>query len=808
MLNKVERNSYQLFDTANLINGPFSYYDHNYLDNLILHNLRDSIINSKNVVLSYANKDFFIHMAMFLTFQQYFVNYQYDKELEKRVSVLLLTDKQYAVDYLMSNKINSVEFFKYGFEKHRVFNQKGLFCNLDDPFFAQCNWKHILNNYYNTNIPVFLPLHFVFPVSVGYKKFVTLPRGERNKVGRKDDKQQAVFFVTDNHKIFDERLEGIDYFFIDHSRINKFVNNSPSNAIHFFETGLDDRIEYYIKQQTVFWNIDPKLIVLIPDILDDHSGTKKTNEILKETDIRNIEIVKVESKFNKELENAIFLLGRLRSKKYYSYELNLASYIVFNVTRMPVSALQYDNVAEREILYDTLFDSLKELKDSEHRFEDEQFEILLKNLEDIFIKGELDQHSPKLEYLLSYIRKANKDRQSIGIVVSNKIISISLKEQLSLQLNIDIVDFEKNGINFYSRKEMLSSDFRADCDLLIMYSAINLNDLNVLQLFNYKKAVLFLYNVEINRLKRKLINMNKIQNEFINYFNNAEQLKTHNLYKYIYNRLKNKSNDESMEVSLLDIETSTVSRGIINTNRIEKQYVGKKAIKAFLIEFNDSSYMFIDNTFRVKVLDKNKRENISKTYKELKQGDEIIFLNHDVRQDIYHMFLSRMDNRKKSAINFSKIEKWRMKYEDSYFSKSINDEELFKRMKEQGWDKVTKSILRNWRSGYSFGPRDCQDIVCLGQVLNIQEFVTNASEYHNAMIEIRSERIVAAKLLNQFIYGTKRYSDELSNKLASYNLTLEQLSDAINIKQVKKVYNKFFYIKPIELGVLFNRKNN
>src|SRR5690606_19070270 len=96
--------------------------------------------------------------------------------------------------------------------------------------------------------------------------------------------------------------------------------------------------------------------------------------------------------------------------------------------------------------------------------------------------------------------------------------------------------------------------------------------------------------------------------------------------------------------------------------------------------------------------------------------------------------------------------------------------------------------LRNWRIGDTYGPRDKEDIVILGKVLNIRSFVENAQYYYNAMSYIRTERRVSAKVLNTIIYMSKKGLKQKDlDFLEKYNLSIEELQDAIKFKKIKHI---------------------
>jgi len=127
-------------------------------------------------------------------------------------------------------------------------------------------------------------------------------------------------------------------------------------------------------------------------------------------------------------------------------------------------------------------------------------------------------------------------------------------------------------------------------------------------------------------------------------------------------------------------------------------------------------------------------------------------------------------------------------------------------MRNAGWNKTTKSVLRNWRTGYSYGPRDKEDIIVLGEVLGINSFKEDVNSYYDAMSKIRVERRKASRILNNLIYSSNQVLDNEDEAiLARYNLTIEQLNESLVTKSIKEInLDRMYYIKPAEVGFLYN----
>jgi hypothetical protein len=778
----------------------------NTFEQKVLTSLEDLILNKQKVVICYPNKDFFLTLALQLVLKDYIKNYKYKDNFKKRTSVLVITNKKRALDLLQNLYIESSKFIKNSLEKHKVFREREGFCNLDDAYNAQCNWNHILNVYYSGKVPELIPFNFLLPISIGYFSFKQLSRGTRNKIGRRDNKQGSVLYITDNLNVLKNLDIDVDYVLIDFSSINKFMKFAKQEVLYYFDTPFDDRIVYLINDSTQFWNFDAKLLSHIPkENINDKTiiGNKEYSigDLTKQKNIEKININNIKSEFEDEIFESLDLLNKLSKKNFDSYDLRIISSILYNAIRLPISAMQYDLIAELEIIYDPINELINELRDSENRYEDEDFERLLVLIEDIFNKKGLDKESPKFREITKLlISEINKNRK-VGFIITNKIVSLALKEQLSNMFRCSISDLESKGIYFYDKKKVLKGIDSVECDCLIIYSAINLVDLQILENSKYQKAVIYLYKIEMLLLENKL-------KKLMNSINHGSKLigstELNSMYRYIYNRIKQITLKDNRNKDFIN-ETELIiqNKGNVISARKKRMYKGKNAIKAKLIEFNDGSYMFINGEFKVRALNRQARKYELRVFSQLKNGNELLFIDNDVRRELFEVFIRNMDKNENSIKCYYLIQKWRLLYEEQFYNNRLNDEQLYKKMKNNGWDKTTKAILKNWRSGYSYGPRDFEDIICLGKVLAIDEFIENAQLYYNAMQYVRKERRKAARLLNNYIFASKSNREKSLSTLEAYNLSIEQLDEAIKVKRIKNIHKRIYYIKPSELGILF-----
>ncbi|MED0958226.1 DISARM system-associated protein DrmE [Bacillus paramycoides] len=765
----------------------------------IINELITGIKKRENYLVCTPNEKMFFSLLLQTLYKEETINFKHNKQPEKRLEVLIITNKNNMKEFFLDCTVNTNELFLLCNRLHHHFG----FCNIDDPYFARVYWRHLLYKYYSGEIPSEVPLHYIYPVATGYHTLQTISRGNRNLLGRKDS-QPPTFNITDNIDRLKDQSIKYDYVFVDCSRIKKNISNFPTGTLFFFNSPLDDRIVYLQR-----YNL--KQYLLVGDILksinyqEPYNIKQLSQEMFRKTSINSVEIEYVSSNFEREIERAIQLLGVLKKQKFSKYDVHVVAKLIYLFIRMPVNAALYDLIAKLQPYEETIRDIMQELKESDYRYENGDFEQIIELLEDVLYKCKLDSVCPKWEQLKTFVLKEYSCGKSICIVSPNKIAQLALKEMLSISIGVALSDLEANGILFVLANDIINEMKVITCDSLVIYSSVNFRDLSLLLKCNYKNARVYLYNIEISLLINKLKSIINVENYAIKHFE-IRYDSAGNIYTYLFSRLnrfvrqKKVNQDETLSKIMGEIAQSET-----HLLREFREYKGKKAVTGFLVYFKDNSLAFFTKNSRIQVLDKKNKRVIRKRFKDLGIKDEILFIDNDARKDIYNIFIHSIENVDINKKLYMLIERWRELYEDKFLESRMTDEKLYMKMRTIGWEKTTKSILRNWRTGYSYGPRDKEDIIFLGKVLEITEFIDNTDIYYNAMSKVRAERRRASRILNKIIYfSNKKIDHEEIAMIEKYNLSVEQLKESLLIKTVKKIeLNRGYRIKPIEMGIIF-----
>lgn len=669
---------------------------------------------------------------------------------------------------------------------------------MNDKTYSMVYWRTYLSRYFNNEIPELIPLYYVMPVASGRKNFKPISRGERNTLGRVDNIQPPTFTFSDTIKTLETNdLQEFDYIFVDGKSIKGNINVLEKRNTPYFiylDNPLDIRAPYLLKKENKNYIIDN---FELKQFIDGGENME-----LPSSDINEISFKYIESPFEDALEEAFELLQKLQRDNFNSSDLKIIRSLLYNSIRMTIEGVEYDFIATFDPKYNSIKNLIKELKDSDFRYENLDFERIIRLIEDIFNKYQLDTVSPKYETLELIINKAIKNKEIILIVSSGKIDSLGLKEKISLNLKVDISDLESKGVyikSYQDVKDIQSGNF----DTVILTSAIRVSDLDpILRTFG-KKMIVLLYQLEIRELKSKFNMLSDIDNEFP-----LSDFKRNNetIYQILYKKIKRIDTDRHKELNIkIEDVLDSINRIKLDlSNRLSKPYVFENAVKAKLVTFTDDSKMFIRPGNAVRYLIKSKKDIRKDHLKNLKGNEEILIINNDIKEDLYTIFIDNVTEKNLSKLHYKNVREWRNLYEDKFFFLKLDDNKLYEKMIALGWDKSTKNVLKNWRSGYSYGPRDLEDIKILGKALDINVFIVNAEHYYKSMEHIRIERRTAARLLNKIIYLSKRSIDTSDSVfLEKYNLSLEEIQEAIKIKKMASISDETYKVKPSEVGCIF-----
>lgn len=765
------------------------------LNNTILQLLNRIWISKQNSVLIYPDNEIFLSLIVDCV-HNLETNLHFKKDPIKRTSVLIISRNRNLLKKISEFTIGTEELYEYCNTYHDFLNKKGIFCDMNDRTFSMLYWRTYLSKYYENDIPNVIPMYYIFPIASGRKRFIPVSRGNLNKLGKKDNLQPPTFIFTDTLKTLESNKEKIDLIFVDGTTIKGHIDILEYQKIPFLiflDNPLDIRIPYLLKGKNKNYILDTfefKNLVKSSDL------NKKIE--LPSVDVDNIVFKYIKSSFEGVLEQSFELLNNLYKVNFNRNDLKIIRTLLYNTVRMTIEGVEYDFIATFDSKYTSIKELIKELKDSDFRYDNLDFEKIIELIEDIYNKYQLDTISPKYKELERIISESINKNKNVLVIASGKIDSLGLKEKISLNLQMEITDLEDGGIYIKSYQDVKNIQ-GVIYDLVILTSAIRISDLQPILKKLGKKMIVLLYQLEIKELKTKFKLLSKAKNEFSFFINET-------LYQRLYKKITriDVEKQRELKVEIGNLFESIDSLKFDYSNRLTKPYLSENSVRVKLITFTDNTKVFLRPGNAVRCLVKRKKSIKKEHIKNLKGDEEILIINSDIKKDLYEVFIENLSEKDSTKQHYQNIQEWRRIYEDKFIFHKLNDDKLFKRMFFLGWDKKTSGILKNWRSGYSFGPRDLEDIKILGKALNIESFIKNAEYYYNSMEYIRIERRVTARLLNKIIYLSKNDIDSTESAfLENYNLTLEEIQEAIEIKQISSISDRLYKVKSSEVGCIF-----
>ncbi|WP_342503469.1 DISARM system-associated protein DrmE [Lysinibacillus sp. FSL L8-0126] len=703
----------------------------------------------------------------------------------KRISILIISKNKFFVNAMTEKMLLTNSVIEHSNRYRKFLQDKNIFCNMNSKEYTPVYWGHYLNVYYENELPENIPMLHIYPLALGRENFKEKSRGDRNALGKLDNVLPPAFVISDVLSTAYNFSNNFDYVFIDATSIKKpfeIINFKCPSTI-FFSSYFDERLPYILNSNQEFWGL------------------------VELDNLENLVIKYINTNFDNELEEAFKLLKDLKKEAMPNFELKIGNKILYNIIRTCIEGLEYDFIAKAVTQSDMIRDLIKELKDSDYKYVNRKLEKLIVLIEDIYNKYKLDEVCPKYEEILRICERAYYDRKKILIVVSSKIDSIGLKEKLSLYFDLDIDSLVDYGFNVATYYDVLKMKYQ-EYDEVIITSAIRFKDLDILTKNLGKKTLVLLYQIEIRELKTKYYALSEIKNCFDNGIRKGNDIL---VYDLLYRKLKNADTGGKKLFSELEIENLISSLDKIKVDysvRVDKPYKGENSVRANLITFQDGSKIFLKPGMVVQYINNNDKNIVKKYARDLKRNDVVVFIDGDIREDLYRYFLESVNSGSESSYHYEVVKKWKYTYEDKFIYSKIDVNRLNDKMKKLGWNKLTKFVLNNWKNGYSFGPRDKEDIEYLGKALNIKEFINDAEFYHSSMRYIRTERRLASRILNQLIfYSNKKIVDEDFEILEKYNVTLEDLQKVVSTKKVKDISNRLFSIKSTETGIIFERED-
>lgn len=765
-----------------------------------------SEISTGRYIISVPTPKLLIPLAIEIFHLDYENTYKERQEISRRASIMIITNSlRNAKDFFSRAMISTEYVIRTSIQKQQFFlGKRDNFMN--DRYNTQSYWKdYIYKRFKPKKIPEYLPYQNFFPVAFGNDKYTTV---SRDYFGRYDDVQQPCYYFTSNPAILlNENVPRIDCALVDYTSINKTIYPALKNTpfVYYFDNLLDDRM-LQNKKSSIFLCFDSPLISSISGKTDHRiysSLSVHYDEMLEHSELGKIRVEYVVSGFEEQLENIFIRYTNSKDIPGLYKEKQLVGILIHSIISLPVNAVEYDSIAQKDPYIDSILDLLKELNKCDSLYNNIDLARCKELLEDI--QRLLDVRCPKQEAIISLVDKSRKKGRKICIITGNKIMSIALKKFLSQKIGIDLSDLSLIGIDVLTFNKVKTLE-KFQCDDLIITGCNNLRKLNILQKLKYDLATVLLYKAEIVNLHRDIILLESMAKEsepgYIKAYREVNNINEYiQTYTYLKNRLKVLFLDETL-LSIYDFGQIMDSK----SNKIslsQKKTYAINTIAAKSIVFDDGSFYLSNVNSMLSVLSPG-GQLYEMNITELESGFDLILVDGEVHHDIYLSILKKMHLNSKYILYLFWVEKWQETLEDEVLARDLNYLDVAKEMKNRGWNKDYKNV-KNWIEKKIMGPDNPNDIKLLGEILGVKFFQDNYNEIYEALEKIRLLHRLISKMLNKIIIAAqnKKFSTQKISALSDYGISIDDIRDAVQIKTIDYICNETYYVKNYELGKIY-----
>lgn len=154
-----------------------------------------------------------------------------------------------------------------------------------------------------------------------------------------------------------------------------------------------------------------------------------------------------------------------------------------------------------------------------------------------------------------------------------------------------------------------------------------------------------------------------------------------------------------------------------------------------------------DETVNVIVATAEGRTIESRFVRSIQVGQEIVLINGQKKQDLYHLIVSRVHSHTSFQLHLNLLEHWHQelvrnflawKKKNSYPSELVALQELLARMRKAGCDLISYQTIGNWLKGYTMAPQDPDHLRQIAEVLQLNFVLKNYKKVSRAATRIRS----------------------------------------------------------------------
>jgi ssDNA-specific exonuclease RecJ len=247
----------------------------------------------------------------------------------------------------------------------------------------------------------------------------------------------------------------------------------------------------------------------------------------------------------------------------------------------------------------------------------------------------------------------------------------------------------------------------------------------------------------------------------------------------------------------------TGNRGMVLVDDTDSDAGYKSEMGAQLVYLAGNRVVLLSKEKRVSYVNFN--DNIAAgTPDELQRGYRLIIINPSARELIAHRILSVTQDTAKDGEPEKLIERWRKELSGGINHLGFSREEVLRRMRLLGSQRISPIIVGQWVKGDVLGPLDAQDILRAGQVVESDWISDNWKQIGFALAVIRSGHRLLGRQITRIIQKAAIGDYELKQQeeyfLRQIGISVGELQDAVTLLTVESVSDESQIVPVDQIG--------
>lgn len=633
------------------------------------------------------------------------------------------------------------------------------------------------------------PLHDFFPAAVLDGDSVPHLLGGRHGFGRGDNSTPPLHFAVKNHHVSPDETYRAAFLMHDaltthaeRRRLNENLRRvSAKSVVHLFESPFSPNFRKIVKQGVKSWRIRPsdfptdgKMFLEDTEILDMMDSEPRVHTLpppLSEDNLRSL---------NDDLGH----LRRLTHSNGAAGELYRHLYNLYRfVLTLPVPVEDYDSAA-RDFGYATLQERMEDIGDDKSCLGPVDYAHFDGSLQKIRSMAEsLCKDPARSRAVLTEVRRALAEEESIGIVTSNEMYGSAIEKFLARHLGTDLMLLPSLGVRVIHIGSLRAVKPDDIFDVIVFPSYRGGNTLRWIMSGKGKEAVV----VSTEAERRAMLRDFREGTQMGNTWTPRRQTPPMPLEDNPEDKLAKALSDVNPDLPTIPLDDDHFVQGLFDHALSKKPGSARilGPVKCRKVSFK-SRHAYLPEGGTVTVV--GKKGTIEKGVKDLKPGDIVLFVNNAQSKTIYSLMLDEIKRSTEFDPHITVLQQWHRRLQSWFINSGLSYTDLHNVLSQKG-SKVIGATVASWIQGNTMAPLDPDNLKRLIEVVGIQDSKgTVLKMVNDAAVRLRNVYRVYAKAVNSFLLKTAGEDrPEVDDLLQKYNLDISAIRASVVKEEVVTV---------------------